>query len=167
MATNETVNPLSELDSLARECAKRQPNVEKAARALATKIGAVGLKDPIIAELCRRAVIDAIQTAQSRERRACKVIVSRRTEESATAYTVAVGLLDRWVIGSKRLGDTTGAELIELAQAERDRAKGHETSARFYELLAAKVPGNRIVRDVMNDEKASALLDDATKESEK
>jgi len=164
MTTKEPVNPLTELDTLARECAKRQPNVEKAAKALAAKIGAVNLKDPIIAELCRRAVIDAIQNAQSRERRACKVIVSRRTEESATAYTVAVGLLDRWTAGSKRLGDTTGAELADLANAERDRARGHETSARFYELLAAKVPANRTVREVLNDEKASELLDKATQE---
>lgn len=167
MTTKEPVNPLTELDSLARECAKRQPNVEKAAQALAKRLGAVGLKDPIIAELCRRAVIDAIQIAQSRERRACKVIVSRRTEESATAYSVAVGLLDRWVCGGKRLGDMSGAELADHAATERDTARGHMQSARFYELLAAKVPENRIVRDVLDDAKASEMLDVATKESEK
>jgi hypothetical protein len=75
------------------------------------------------------------------------------------ASQAAMGsLLDTWLVGGRRLGDCTGAQVRAAAATAAAQARGHARNARFYAALSRRVPIDGAVRDHVDDAAAADLL---------
>jgi len=70
-------------------------------------------------------------------------------ESAAKIGGMILSVLDKWMVGSKRLGDCTAEDLLKQASEESNAARGHRKAERFYRAIADRV-GNKPVRKVLS-----------------
>lgn len=84
---------------------------------------------------------------------------------TGAANRVAQSILDGYVICGRVLGDILGKELVPFAKIELERAEGYQFNARLCRKLAAVVPDDKTVRQVLSESKIRKLMREARKPS--
>lgn len=160
-----TTATVETIERMASRIARTQHDPEQAAADLLDQVYAENIADPVLADLCRRAAVAAINRARTTVRQGFKARVTSRNADNASAYSVAVGILHQWTVGCTRLGLATREDLMEAAQCEREKARGHVETAKFYELLAGRMKKGQRVENVVDEKSASELLRRAQQEA--
>lgn len=83
------------------------------------------------------------------------------------AQTNLRDLMGEPLASGKRLGDATGAEILEAAEACAHYARGSAVRARYLRLVAIAVPADRPARQVLTEAKLGGLYGQAEREMER
>ena len=157
VAEEKQVNELREL--VKAELAKNGPDIEKVAKHVRRRLD----RRPELLEECLSAMIDAAIREQIYSVRHMDRSTLKRTLRGADVIAGGIGdaalaaILDTWRFRDKVLGDATGAELAEEANAEREQALGHQANSIFYASLADRLDGDEAVRDRLKDAEVAEI----------
>ena len=146
------------LTQLADEAAQKYPITEDAVAAI---VGA--MTDEILKEVQRTAALAAINEARHRLRAAAKRGAEVRSLVAPggfelAARTVSIGFMDGWIVGQKRMGDCTRADLSVAAQRAQEQALGSIRNQRLFTELAKRLPDDdAIVRDAVGENETQVI----------
>jgi len=141
----------ADLRQLVRECVKTHSNPKAATAAVLAAIDDRAARS-LLEHLTEQAVQSAVLTARHDLRVSVKLGPRIERTPDNCRRIVSESMLDSWFVGAKRLGDCVRDDLSSAALAERKSAAGHGRNAGFYELVAARLTGNKIARKVFNDD---------------
>ncbi len=146
---------------------KHLDSIEDATEAVLKKTGRVAWFEKLKDELTRRAIAGMIHDTRHR------INVAMRTASGdyggpatvtagAASGRIAQGVM-AYLIGGKTLGMLTGDELVNTADAEAERASGHQFNARLCRELARTVKGDTLVRQKFSVKKLQVVFDKVSK----
>lgn len=145
------------LNELAKKTIEKHTEIEPAYKALLRAV----MKDPDLQRECiEPAVLTAIHAARGQATRYTKRHNPNAVTNaglSAAASVATASFLATWFIGSKSLGELTATELRAEAVQEREQSRARAKCAEFYERIADRLKGDKVVRDVLDDDAARAL----------
>lgn len=160
---------ISEAAKLALNHAKG--DVQKATKAFEQTVrNNRALRDQLLEPLIASACYDAIRKVSITDRRSvwkapAEKLVAGKVTGSARVVQLAAGNLLMFPLpGGKKLGDATRKEITAAASFYSNQAGDMSHKARWLQLIAQSVPGNKTVNEVLTDKRLRELQREAKNE---